>query len=109
MIFDYNKMESETLENLKGGEKHLDAKMYFDGKNRFMKGKLCAGASIGMHRHEGNCEMFYILEGEGKVIYDGKEERISEGMAHYCPEGHTHSLVNDSNSDLVFFAVIPKQ
>ena len=109
MIFKFDEMETQTLENFKGGEKHLSAKMFFDGNNRIMKGTLCPGASIGMHTHEGNCEVFYILEGNGKVIYDGKEEKLSQGMAHYCPEGHSHSLINDSVSDLVFFAVIPKQ
>ncbi len=27
----------------------------------------------------------------------------------YCPKGHPHSLVNDSDADLVFFAVVPEQ
>ena len=28
---------------------------------------------------------------------------------HYCPKGHTHSLINDSDAGLTFLAVIPEQ
>ena len=60
-------------------------------------------------RHEGNCEMIYVLEGSGKMLYDGGEERLSAGDFHYCPEGHEHSFINDGDSDLVFIAVVPAQ
>ena len=42
------------------------------------------------------------------VIYDGKEERVEAGLCHYCPQGHTHTLINDSDADLTFHAVIPE-
>ena len=32
-----------------------------------------------------------------------------DGDVHYCPKGHTHSLVNDSAADLEFSAVVPMQ
>lgn len=109
MILDFNEMEYEVIPNFKGGEKETAAKMNFDGMNRIMKGKLIPGASIGLHTHESNSEIVYILEGKGKVIYDDGEERLVAGMCHYCPKGHTHSLINDSDSDLLFFAVVPEQ
>lgn len=36
-------------------------------------------------------------------------ETVSAGGCHYCPKGHTHSMVNNSSEDIVFFAVIPEQ
>ena len=51
----------------------------------------------------------YFLEGRGKVLLADGEERVAAGQCHYCPKGHTHSLVNDSDADLVFFAVVPEQ
>ena len=36
-------------------------------------------------------------------------ERVEAGVCHYCPKGHTHSMINDSDEDLVFFAVVPVQ
>ena len=85
------------------------ARMYTDGDNKIMRGKLEPGCSIGLHTHEGNSETIYILSGTGKVLYDGEYEPVSAGSCHYCPRGHAHSLINDSDGDLVFFAVVPER
>ena len=74
-----------------------------------MYGRLEPGASIGLHTHETSSEIIYLLEGRGKVLLADGEERVAAGQCHYCPKGHTHSLVNDSDADLVFFAVVPEQ
>ena len=108
MLIDFEKIEENVTSNFKGGEKDTALKAFFDGAVRIMKGRLEPGASIGMHTHEGNYEIIYVLKGKGKVIYDGDMEVLCEGSCHYCPEGHTHSLRNDSGDDLIFFAVIPK-
>ena len=57
----------------------------------------------------GLSKMVYIVEGEGKVLFDDTEEAVKPGMVHYCPEGHSHSLINNGSEDLVFYAVVPKQ
>ena len=36
-------------------------------------------------------------------------ETVSAGGCHYCPKGHTHSMINNSGEDVIFFAVIPEQ
>ncbi|MDD3338510.1 MAG: cupin domain-containing protein [Lachnospiraceae bacterium] len=109
MILNYNEMQEEKFPNFKGGEKEYASKMFFDGTNRIMLGRLIPGASIGVHTHETNSEVMYFLEGTGKVLMDGEYEKVEAGVAHYCPKGHTHSLINDSDADLVFFAVVPEQ
>ena len=106
---DFSDIELSVIPNFKGGEKELRAKMFFDGTNRIMKGCLVPGASIGMHTHEGSCEVIFITSGCGHVIFDGEKSPVREGICHYCPEGHTHSLVNDSDADLEFLAVVPRQ
>lgn len=109
MIIDFNKIEEKEHANFKGGEKSLNGRMYNDGTNIIMRAVLVPGASVGLHTHEGNCEIVYVIEGSGKVLYDDTEERVCAGQVHYCPENHTHSLINDTDKDLVFFAVVPKQ
>lgn len=109
MILDFKRMEGTVIPNFKGGEKQITSKMYADEKNRIMVNRLIPGATVGLHTHEGSSETIYILEGSGKVLYDGEELRIEAGQVHYCPEGHEHSLINDTESDLVFFAVVPQQ
>ena len=78
-------------------------------ENKILHGTLIPGATIGEHLHDTNSEVIYILRGHGSVLYDGEKHPISEGQCHYCPKGHRHSLINDSDADLVFFAVIPNQ
>ena len=40
MIFEYDENNLEKFEIFKGGEKYIEAKMYFDGLNRFMIGHI---------------------------------------------------------------------
>ena len=108
MILSFAQMEETPMPQFKGGEKTTYARMYTDAHNRIMRSRLEPGASIGLHTHEGNSEAVYILSGTGKALYDGGEERLQPGDCHYCPEGHSHSIVNDGTEDLVFFAVVPQ-
>ena len=48
-----------------------------------------------------------IIERFGSLLDDNELLTLEAGQCHYCPQGHTHSLINDSEEDLVFFAVVP--
>lgn len=109
MKIKFTDIEEAAYPAFKGGEKELNARMYFDGTNRIMKGRLVPGASIGMHTHDAGSEIILVTEGRGCVIYDGERIALETGDVHYCPKGHTHSLVNDSDADMKFFAVVPQQ
>jgi len=102
--------ETTYFDNFKGGEKHLEARMYFDGTNRILThARLIPGASIGIHTHDDSCEVIFILEGKGSLLEDGIKKAVQTGDCLYCPKGGTHSLINDSDADLIFCAVVPKQ
>lgn len=109
MKIDINNMNYEKLEHFKGGEKYINAKMFFDGKCRVLVAEVESGASIGKHTHETNGEVIFILEGAPKVICDGEEERYEAGSVHYCPKGSTHTLINDTNGIVKIRAVIFEQ
>lgn len=109
MVIDFSKMEDTILHEFKGGKKDYVAKMYSDESAKIMYGKLEPGASIGMHTHETSSEMIYILSGTAEYIYDGQPETVTAGGCHYCPKGHSHTMMNNSNEDLIFFAVVPEQ
>lgn len=109
MKLDFQAMEEQILQNFYGGEKEVHARMHVDGLGRIMLGRLEPGASIGLHTHEAGSEVVYVLSGRGKALYDGGEERLGPSDCHYCPKGHSHSLINDGTEDLTFFAVVPKQ
>ena len=105
----FDAMPDTVLEKFCGGEKELRAKMFIDENGKILRGTLAPGASIGLHTHGTSSEMFYYLSGCGKVICDGKEERVFAGDCHYCPKGSAHTMINDGAEDLVFFAVVPLQ
>ena len=108
MKVEFGAMEETAIPGFKGGEGVTHARMFADGCNRIMRGRLEPGCSIGLHTHEGNSEIIFIVSGTGKVLYDGTYESVSAGSCHYCPPGHTHSLINDGQEDLVIRAVVPQ-
>lgn len=108
MKINFTTMTENRLPEFKGGTGEFINKMHTDELCRIMSGRLEPGASIGYHTHEGNSEIIYILEGNGKCLYDDGEEKLSAGDCHYCPMGHAHSLINDGDADLIFFAVVPE-
>ncbi len=110
MIIKPQDIEFSRLEGFKGGEKHLEARMFFDGTNRILaRARLIPGASIGFHTHDDSCEVIFILEGCGCILEEGEKKAVQAGDCLYCPKGASHSLVNDSDADLIFCAVVPKQ
>lgn len=111
MILDYATMDTTHIPNFVGGDGTLHAQMRMDelGKIFNLKGVLDPGSSIGYHTHETSSEIIYILSGAGKVKYDDGEEAVSAGQCHYCPKGHSHALINNSDGPLEFFAVVPNQ
>lgn len=108
MLINYDEIQPQDIANFKGGEKSFHVQMFVDENNKIMKGKLIPGASIGLHRHEGNSEIIFITKGEGRVLYNGEYETVTAGSVHYCPMGQEHSLINDSEADLEFYAVVPE-
>ena len=109
MILDFEQMEPKVLEHFYGGEQALHARMFIDENNRILRGRLEPGASIGMHTHDAGSEIIYVLSGRGTVLYDEGNEAVRAGQCHYCPKGHSHSLVNDGDQPLEFVAVVPRQ
>ena len=109
MLISFDNMQETMKPNFKGGEKEAAMKIVRYEDDRIMMGRLEPGASIGLHTHEESCEVYYFLSGTGKSLYDGAWEPVRPGVAHYCPKGHSHSLVNTGEEDLVFFAAVCHQ
>ena len=108
MLIDFNAMEEKRVEHQRGGEKYVMTKGYADDEIRIVRGRLVPGASVGLHPHAGSIEVIYVLEGTGRIECDGEIERVGAGMAHYCKNGSSHTFINDSEADILYFAVIPQ-
>lgn len=109
MVIDFSTMEEKRLHRFKGGEGVFIQKAYTDPLVKIMLDRLEPGSSIGMHTHETNSEMIYVVSGEAYFLYDDGSETVKAGQCHYCPKGHGHSMINRTDKDLVFFAVVPEQ
>ena len=109
MKINFDEVENIVYPNFKDGEGEWHMKAVTDGQHKCLLGMLPPGSSIGLHTHETNSEMIYVLEGEGCMILDGQEEILRADMCHYCPKGHSHTFINKSDKDLIFFAVVPEQ
>ena len=73
----------------------------------FSKLELPAGASIGMHEHIGEFEIYYVISGTG-VVCDGERDYVIEpGDMYLCDDGERHSLTNHGTETLTVIAVIP--
>ena len=86
----------------------MDTRNYVDDKVKIMYSTLRPGSSTGPHIHEGNCEIIFVISGVATFHYDGKVETCRAGQCHYCPMGHNHYMENNTDHDLVYFAVVPE-
>ena len=109
MLINFSNMEEQVIPGFLGGEGTFHARMRVDELGKIMRAALEPGSSIGLHTHDTSSEIIYILAGKGKVLCNGEYEPLSAGSCHYCPKGHAHSLINDSQGALTFFAVVPNQ
>lgn len=109
MRIDFNDLREETLKEFNGGKGCLIIRRTTKNRVSFIKAKLPAGSTTGMHKHMTNSETIYVISGKGKTVCDGETEMLSAGSVSFCPVGSSHCMINDGTEDLVFFAVIPEQ
>ena len=54
----------------------------------------------GSHYHRKRESIFFILQGEGKAIIEGKEYDIEPNTVIYIPPGEKHAFRNTGNTEL---------
>lgn len=67
---------------------------------------LKPGGEIGTEIHPDNDQFFRFEAGEGKVIIDGEEHKVSDGWAVIVPAGAEHNIINTSaDSELKLYTI----
>ncbi|HZG53586.1 MAG TPA: cupin domain-containing protein [Pyrinomonadaceae bacterium] len=61
---------------------------------------LPVGAAVGRHHHVDTEEVYYLLEGRGRMTVAGEAREVSAGDAVYIPRGTTHTLENTGDAPL---------
>ncbi|CCY07137.1 MAG: cupin domain-containing protein [Coprobacillus sp.] len=111
MIKNINDFEKVKIDNMRGGEGSIFLQKVtpvLDAMKMYAKITIPMGSSIGIHTHEEDEEMIYVLKNKGIIIIDGKESVIEEGMISICKKGRNHSIKNIYEEDLVLLAVVTK-
>lgn len=66
---------------------------------------LPPGASIGLHRHGDDEELYLVLRGSGTMTRDGETFRVAAGSVVVNRRHGSHGLLNDGDEDLHLFVV----
>ncbi len=108
----YEDMEVKVHDGLRGGNGKTAVKTLFKESEMGGGFNLCAeltvepGASLGLHEHVGETEIYYIVKGTGIVEDDGVKTQVKPGDAVVTGGGGKHCIENNGSEPLVFFAVI---
>ena len=84
----------------------------FDIKNEklrtFALARLKPGEEVELHKHEGECEYYYIISGSGVYNDDGNIVDVVPGAVTFTPSGSSHGIKNTGDEMLEFIALIIK-
>jgi mannose-6-phosphate isomerase-like protein (cupin superfamily) len=112
MIIRSGELSREVLPNRFGGKGEIKvtkfiAKDDFHGKGRlFAHNVIEPGCSIGLHRHEGDFEAYYILRGRGTVNDNGAICEVGPGDVVYTDDGQSHSIENTGDETIELIALV---
>jgi len=105
-------MEVEIREQMRGGKgtieiTHLLKQNQLKGKCRFVGSMLIRpGCSIGLHRHDNEEEIYYVIKGAGTVEDNGVRQPIKAGDVVLTGDGASHSVENTGDEDMVILGII---
>lgn len=112
MVKRASEMEKEIRDGMRDGDGQVEILHLFKGEEITGKARLLAklrlqkNCSIGLHPHNEEEEVYYILSGNGVVTDDGKEYAVAPGDAVLTGGGASHSIRNNEDKPLEFVAVI---
>jgi len=102
----------ELRENMRGGNGTVTIKNWAHGDEKPANMRLAAtleipeGASIGMHKHEGEAEIYNVVSGAGEYNDNGNISDVSAGDVMVCYSGEEHGIKNTGSGKLVLNAFI---
>lgn len=108
-IINFDSIAEDMQTNFKGGEGDVAFRIFKDDMNKVMRVRMTPHSSVGQHSHETDSEIIIVLQGSGKIVFDGQELPIRQGQVHYCPKGHGHTIINDTDQELHLCCVVPQQ
>lgn len=102
----------DVRENLRGGEGSVTLKHLLEKEESCGKMNLCAilriepGASVGLHPHDPDAELYYLLKGKLLVTDNEEEYEMKKGDMMYTCNGGTHSVRNVGKKAAKLLAIV---
>lgn len=59
-----------------------------------------------LHAHAGMDKVYYVLQGRGLFLLDGREEPMEAGLMLIAPEGARHGIRNTGSERLLVMAIL---
>jgi len=112
MIRKHSELKIDQLTDFRGGkgplimEHFMDQAMAMGAGRLFVRSVVPPGSSIGLHKHEGDSELYYILSGKALANDNGTLVEIGPGDTQFCPDGSSHGIENIGTEDLIYIAII---
>lgn len=112
MIKRPQELTEKKVKNLRDGRGTTTMYHLIEGRELKNKAKLISrlvlepGASIGVHDHTDDFEVYYIIKGEGRVLDDGFMQPIGSGDVVYTADGQSHYLENTGDEELELIAIV---
>ena len=103
---------TETRSAMRGGNGTVEIKAIATKEELLNHGRMHSiitlnpDCGIGYHTHEGETEIFYIIEGEALYNDNGTEVTLKAGDVSVCAPGEGHSITNKSDKPAVLSATI---
>lgn len=114
MLFHADQKRTEVKTNMRGGDGTVRLDAFMETSKLPVHYRLFSeltiepGCSIGRHVHEGESEIFYVLEGQGVLDDNGTARTVQCGDVCVCYDGEAHAIANRSDKTLRFLACIVK-
>ncbi|MCD7837648.1 MAG: cupin domain-containing protein [Clostridiales bacterium] len=112
MIKKKEQMRHAVIENMRGGEGAIHLEHVLENSETGDRTGLCSvctvepGCSIGLHTHDTNAEIYYMLEGQLELNQNGKICTIQAGDVVFTADGESHSVANRGDQAAKLLAVI---
>ena len=112
MIIKAEQCKADARANMKGGDGTVYVTEFVSPADLNDKGRLFGkihldpGASIGYHIHEGESELFYVLNGTAVYNDNGTEYPLCAGDTAIVTAGNGHCIANKGNEPVDLIALI---
>ncbi|MBW2369093.1 MAG: cupin domain-containing protein [Deltaproteobacteria bacterium] len=110
LLHGHDEIAVEKLEKCHNGVGAYEVRTLFEtefgsGMKYIRELVLNPGATIGIHPHAGDEEIYYVVSGQGEMIVDDEKRSVKPGDAVLTKSGSRHGLNNPTDNDLKIFVV----